>query len=153
MIYNTSKPWIVSRVQLPKCRLWIYYGGFNEPIQLGIQAPQAPKKFWNMTNYRDILKPYGLDISYDKKLSISPSLLHPKALRYMNIHPIVNHTPSPPVIRSDLIRRRNFRFPFPMKNVFTPRIYFNAYLTGAIQILSSSVSNHSDHEVQMRCMF
>jgi hypothetical protein len=99
------------------------------------------------------------------KSSISPSLPHPKARPYMNIHPIMNHMPSPPpppVIHSDLIRRRNFRFPFPMKNVFTPRIliwcpyiafYFNAYLTGVKTILSSSISNHSDHEVPMRCMF
>jgi len=50
------------------------------------------------------------------------SLSHPKARPYMHIHPIMNHTPSLPVIHSDLIRRRNFRFPFPMKNVFTPRI-------------------------------
>ena len=75
---------------------------------------------------------------------------------------ICRRLPPPPVIHSDLIRRRNFRFPFPMKNVFTSRIliwcpyiafYFNAYLTGAKTILSSSISNHSDHEVPMRCMF
>ena len=59
------------------------------------------------------------------KSSISPSLPHPKPRPYMNIHPIMNHTPSPPhpVIRSDLIRRMNFRFPFPMKIFFIPRIW------------------------------
>ena len=65
IILVSRTPIIVSRVQLPKCRLWIYYGGFNEPIQLGIQAPQALKKFWNLTNDKDILRPYDLDIFYD----------------------------------------------------------------------------------------
>ena len=48
--------------------------------------------------------------------------------------------------------------PFPVFNeifFYTPNLiwcpyiafYFNAYLTGALKILSSSISNHSDHEV------
>ena len=110
---------------------------------------QAPKKFWNLTNYRGILRPYDLDKVMTKvKYLTLPSI--PKGAtiyEYPSHHESYASLLSHPVIRSDLIRRRNFRFPFPMKNVFTSRIliwcpyiafYFNAYLTGAKTILSSS---------------
>jgi hypothetical protein len=55
------------------------------------------------------------------KSSISPSLPHPKARPYMNIHPIMNHMPSPPPAPGHSFRsytEKELPFPIPKWKMF-----------------------------------
>lgn len=66
-VLKSCAPMKDSRIQLPKCKLWIISGQLKEPIQLGVQAPG---KFRNFTNYMEILGPNVMGIRSHSKVNI-----------------------------------------------------------------------------------